>query len=73
MTSKGTTTKRSGLRFKFISETIAELRKAVWLSRREVLYLSTVVLVVAIIVGLILGVIDYAFTRLVDDVFIGSG
>jgi len=72
MTSKGTAAKRSGLRFKFITETIAELRKAVWLSRREVLYLTTLVLIVAITVGLILGVIDYAFTRLVDDVFIGG-
>ena len=72
MTSKGTTAKRSGPRFRFIGETIAELRKVVWLSRREVLYLTVLVLILAISVGLILGVIDYAFTRLVDDVFIGG-
>ena len=70
MTSKGTTPKRT--RFKFISETIAELRKVVWLSRREVLYLTTVVLIVTISVGLILGVIDFAFTKLVDNVIIGG-
>jgi len=72
MTSKGSTAKGSRPRFRFVTETIAELRKVVWLSRREVLYLTTLVLIVAITMGLILGVIDYAFTKLVDDVFIGG-
>ena len=68
MTSR-TATKRS--RFSFIGETIAELKKVVWLSRREVAYLTFVVLVVTIIVGLILGGFDYGFTRLVDRFFLG--
>ena len=65
------TTKRSGSRFRFISETIAELRKVVWLTRQEAAYLTTLVLIVAIAVGLILGAIDYGFTNLVDKLFIG--
>ena len=65
-----TTTKRS--RFSFIGETIAELKKVVWLTRREMAYLTFMVLVVAIIVGLILGAFDYGFTRLVDEFFLGG-
>ena len=64
------TTKRS--RFSFIGETIAELKKVVWLTRREAAYLTFLVLVVAIIVGLILGAFDYGFTRLVDEFFLGG-
>jgi len=63
--------KRSRSRFRAISEIIAELRKVVWLSRREAAYLATLVLIVAVIVGLILGAIDYGFTALVDKLFIG--
>jgi len=64
-----TTTKRS--RFRIIGETIAELRKVVWLTKREAAYLTFLVLVVAIIVGLILGAFDYGFARLVDGFFLG--
>jgi len=71
MTSRRATTKRSGPRFKLISETIAELKKVVWLTRREVAYLTVLVLIIAIAVGIFLGIIDYGFTRLVNDVFIG--
>ena len=69
---RSTTTKRSGPRFGFIRDTIAELKKVVWLSRQEVAYLTVLVLIVAITVGIILGIIDYGFTRLVNDVFIGG-
>lgn len=73
MTSRrSTTTKRSGPRFGFITDTIAELKKVVWLSRQEVAYLTVLVLIVSITVGIILGTIDYGFTRLVNDVLIGG-
>ena len=65
------TAKRSGSRFRFFSETIAELKKVVWLTRREAAYLTALVLIVAIAVGLVLGAIDYGFTNLVDKLFIG--
>lgn len=71
MTQRSTAAKRSGPKFRFIGETIAELKKVVWLTRREVVYLTTLVLVVAITAGLILGVIDYGFTKLVNDIFLG--
>ncbi len=63
------TAKRSRLRF--IGEIITELKKVVWLSRREVLYLSTLVLVISVAAGLVLGAIDYGFAALVEDVFVG--
>ena len=66
------TAKRSSSRFRFISETIAELKKVVWLTRREAAYLTAVVLVVAISVGAVLGALDYGFTNLVDKLFIGK-
>ena len=64
--------KRSGPRFRFFSETIAELKKVVWLTRREAAYLTALVLVVTIAVGLVLGVIDYGFSNLIDKLFIGK-
>ena len=58
-------------RFRFISDIINELKKVVWLTRQEVIYLTILVLIVAITTGLVLGVIDYGFTRLVDKLFPG--
>ncbi len=65
------TAKPSGSRFRFLGETISELKKVVWLTRREIIYLTTLVLITAAVAGLILGVLDYGFTRLVN-VFLGG-
>ena len=65
-------TRRSGFRFRFIGETIAELKKVVWLTRREWVYLTVLVLIVSITVGLVLGVIDYGFTNLINKLFLGG-
>jgi preprotein translocase SecE subunit len=67
-----TTAKPSRSRFRFLGETISELKKVVWLTRREIFYLTALVLIVAGIAGLILGVLDYGFTRLVDGFFLGG-
>lgn len=61
---------RSTPRLGFISETISELKKVVWLTRQEVTYLTTLVLIVVIVVGLILGLIDFGFSRLASTLFI---
>ncbi|MBI4303530.1 MAG: preprotein translocase subunit SecE [Chloroflexi bacterium] len=67
MTSRTTVaTKQSNRLVRFISETIAELKKVVWLTRREAAYLTGLVLIVSIATGLVLGVIDFAFTQLVN-------
>ena len=72
MTHHTATAKQSGSRFRFIGETIGELKKVVWLTRREALYLTFLVLVVAIAAGIVLGVLDYGFTKLVDKLFLGG-
>ena len=71
MTSRSAA-KRSGPKFKFISDTIAELKKVVWLTRREAAYLTALVLIVSITVGVILGIIDFGFTKLVNNILLGG-
>ena len=65
-------TAKKGPRFRFIRETIAELKKVVWLSRREAAYLTGVVIIVTVIAGLVLGFLDLGFTNLVNNVFLGG-
>jgi preprotein translocase subunit SecE len=69
--TRSPTAKRSSSRLGFIKGIIAELRKVVWLSKREVAYLTVLVLIVAITAGIVLGAIDYGFTNLVNELFIG--
>ncbi len=71
MTHHTVTAKKSGSRFRFIIDIIAELKKVVWLSRREATYLTALVLIVATAMGLILGAVDYGFTQLMDKLFLG--
>ena len=68
-----TTAKRSGFRlFNYVAEIINELRKVVWLTRREVAYLTVLVLIVSVCAGIVLGALDCGFTELVDRVFLGK-
>ncbi len=64
-------TAKKSSKFRFIGETIAELKKVVWLTRREVAYLTFLVLVISITAGIVLGAVDYGFTRLVNELFLG--
>jgi preprotein translocase SecE subunit len=48
----------------FFSDSITELRKAHWPTRQEALRLSLLVLIICVVVGAILGAIDYGFTKL---------
>ena len=56
----------------YVSEIINELKKVVWLTRRETAYLTMLVLIVTIIAGIVLGALDYGFTQLVNKVFVGG-
>lgn len=58
------------LKFGFIRNVIAELRKVAWPSRQEAIRLTAIVLAVTIVIAGILWVIDTAFTELVDWAFI---
>ena len=65
------TASRSRFRFRFVGEIIAELKKVVWLTRREAIYLTALVLIVAGISALVLGAIDYGFSSLIDKLLLG--
>jgi len=68
-----TATKRSGSRFiRYIGGIISELRKVVWLTRREAAYLTVLVLIVSVAAGLLLGALDYGFTGLIDKILLGK-
>jgi preprotein translocase subunit SecE len=58
--------KKSSSRFRFIGDIIAELKKVVWLSRREAVYLTALVIIVAASVGAILGALDFGLSKIID-------
>ena len=64
--------KQSRSRFRFIGETIAELKKVVWLTKREAAYLTVLVMIVAISAGLLLGGVDWGFANLVNKLLLGG-
>ena len=65
-------TKKKGFRlFNYIGEIVNELKKVVWLSRREIVYLTGLVLLVTIVAGIVLGALDFGFSAVVDKLFIG--
>ena len=51
---------------RWFEEIVSELRKVTWPTRQETLYLTTVVIIVAVTVGLMLGAIDIFFNWLID-------
>ncbi len=64
--------KTSGNRFtRFFTGIIGELRKVVWLSRREVTYLTMLVLIVAIAAAVVLGAFDFGFSTAIDKLLLG--
>ena len=56
----------------FFGEAVAELKKAHWPTRQETLRLSLLVLIVCVVVGAILGALDYGFGRLFAELLLGS-
>ena len=66
------TAKQSSSRFRLIGEIIGELKKVVWLTRREAIYLTALVLIVAAAAGIVLGALDYGFSGLVDKLLLGG-
>jgi preprotein translocase subunit SecE len=57
---------RRAFTFRYFGEAFTELRRVTWPSRQETVRLSIMVIAVAIAVGIILGVIDLGFSRLMD-------
>lgn len=61
-----TRVKRPGL--SFFKETIAELRKVTWPTRREATRLTILVIIISVVVGLVLGAVDLGLTQLSSKV-----
>jgi preprotein translocase subunit SecE len=63
--------KKKGFRlFNYFGEIYNELKKVVWLTRREIVYLTGLVIIVTIIASAVLGGLDYSFSQLVGKVFL---
>ncbi|HJN93731.1 MAG TPA: preprotein translocase subunit SecE [Dehalococcoidia bacterium] len=54
----------------FIADIFSELQKVVWPTRAETANLTLVVVVVAIAVGILLGVVDWGFSRILKNVLL---
>ncbi|MBI2935581.1 MAG: preprotein translocase subunit SecE, partial [Chloroflexi bacterium] len=50
------------LQWRFLAETYGELRKVDWPSRQEALRLTWIVIAISLLIGLLLGLIDFIFT-----------
>ncbi len=48
---------------KFIGEVIAEMKKVSWTTRRELVDSTLIVILSSFLLGIFVGVIDYAFSR----------
>lgn len=64
MTDQTAARKLGKLRLGFITETISELKKVAWPSRRDSTYLTTMVIVVTVSTALILYAFDFGFSEL---------
>lgn len=54
---------------RFVADIVAELRKVTWPSASETRYLTMVVAVVAVVVGVILGSFDLLFGWVIEQLF----
>jgi preprotein translocase subunit SecE len=72
MTQPTVQKKKGFFLFNYFSEIINELKKVVWLTRREIVYLTGMVLIVTIAAGIFLGALDFGFSTLVSKLFVGG-
>jgi preprotein translocase SecE subunit len=73
MTTHAAAIKPSGNRFtRFFTGIWSELKKVVWLSRKEVTYLTILVLIVAVAAAVVLASFDYGFSTLVDKLILSK-
>ncbi len=54
---------------RFVADVISELRKVTWPSFNETRYLTMVVAIVAVAMGLFLGALDLGFGWVVEEIF----
>lgn len=65
MADKAEKTKKIGAVQRWWRETLGELRKVHWPTRKEALRLTWIVIVVIIAMGALLGLLDFGFTKLI--------
>jgi preprotein translocase subunit SecE len=65
MAEKIVKTKKEGRIQKWWRETIGELHKVNWPTRKEALRLTWIVLVVMAVMGAVLGLLDFGFTKII--------
>ena len=49
---------------RFVKEAISELKQVVWPTKEQVVRLTLIVIVVSVIAGLLIGGLDFIFTKL---------
>jgi preprotein translocase subunit SecE len=59
-------------RFTFFTDIINELRKVVWPTRQETIRLSLIVIGLCLVMGIVLGLLDFGFSELVAKVLLGG-
>ncbi len=57
---------RLGGRFTFVGNIVSELRKVTWPQRRETIYLTAIVIMVSVVLGIVLWGVDYGFSNLIE-------
>ena len=62
--SRAASRKKPNAIVRFFRETVAELKKVNWPTRKEATQLTVIVLLVVIAMSTLLGVLDYLFSRL---------
>jgi len=70
MTTHSVAAKSASNRFRFFTGIWAELKKVVWLSRKEAAYLTMLVLIVSILAGIVLYAFDLGFSTAVDKLLV---
>ncbi len=63
--------RRPDARPQFFREVVSELKKVTWPTRQQTVNLTTLVIVVSLIVGIVMGAVDWIFLQVVDRVLLG--
>ena len=54
----------------FLREVIVEMKKTTWLSRKEILHYTIIVLAASLFVAMILGLFDFGFFNFLNKIII---
>ncbi len=64
-------TTRRDVRPQFFREVSSELRKVTWPTREQTVNLTLLVIAVSLIVGFVLGAVDWVFLQIIDKMLLG--